>query len=251
MTTAQRSPGLAAAFLAALREDRVGLRTAMPASVVSFDASSQTVSVQPGFKRLHATRGEVSYPVLPNVRVQLPAGGGFGLSLPLAVGNTGVLIFCERTLDRWNVVGAESDPEDDELHGLNGAIFVPGIHPDDAVPANVDATDMVLGQQNGVREIRIDPSGHVTIKGVNIKLGDETASHPLSHGDTVSSLINGLIQLLTTMAPIGFAGIPVVFATDVTGSAVGAGYGAGGVVAVSASMAVDLAANTSAKVDTE
>ncbi len=170
MTTAQRSPGLAAAFLAALREDRVTLRTTMPARVISFDASTQTVSVQPAFKRFHATLGELDYPVLPGVRVALPRGGGFGLSLPLAVaaGNTGTLTFCERTLDRWNVAGGEVDPEDDELHGLNGAIFRPDIHPDDDVPGNIHATDLVLSNDAA--------SFGIWVSNSDVRIGDSSAS---------------------------------------------------------------------------
>lgn len=51
------------------------------------------------------------------------------LALPVAVGDTGLLIFSDRSLDVWLATGGIVDPGDDRRHALSDAVFVPGLRP--------------------------------------------------------------------------------------------------------------------------
>lgn len=65
-----------------------------------------------------------------------PAGSAFpsvpsgaSLVLPVAKGDTGLLIFCDSSLDVWLARGGLVDPLDDRHHSLSDAVFIPGLRP--------------------------------------------------------------------------------------------------------------------------
>lgn len=60
----------------------------------------------------------------------MPMGQGYSIKLPIAVGDTGYLIFSDRSLDAWLAGGGGIvDPQDARHHDLTDAIFVPGLVP--------------------------------------------------------------------------------------------------------------------------
>jgi hypothetical protein len=110
------------------------LHTSMPGVVLSYNAAKQEADVRPQLKLLQSlpTRQKKLWelPVLPDVPVCWPGGGGLGLHAPLAAGDTVLLIFCERSIDRWRASSGTDpvDPGDHRLHPLGGAVALPLIH---------------------------------------------------------------------------------------------------------------------------
>lgn len=96
--------------------------------------------------------GEVAEyePILPNVAVEWPGGGGARLTFPLARGDLGLLLFCDRSLDEWqaNPTG-QVVARDKRTHHLNDAVFAPGLRRP-AAPWTGARTDAVtLGYEAG------------------------------------------------------------------------------------------------------
>lgn len=155
------SPGLPTVIREAISARLVDVHTAMPGRVESYDAAGQTADVQPQLKRVvRSATGERTaeeLPVIPSVPVGFPGGGGFFVSFPLAVGDTGLLIFSEYSIDRWRTQGEQVDPADERRHGLSGAIFVPGLKTQAGALADADATHMRLGA-DGSYVVEIQPS---------------------------------------------------------------------------------------------
>jgi hypothetical protein len=54
---------------------------------------------------------------------------GADLVVPVAVGDTGLLVFADDSLDVWLSKGGLVDPLDDRHHALSDAIFIPGLRP--------------------------------------------------------------------------------------------------------------------------
>lgn len=54
---------------------------------------------------------------------------GADLVVPVAVGTTGLLVFCDDSLDVWLSKGGLVDPLDDRHHALSDAVFIPGLRP--------------------------------------------------------------------------------------------------------------------------
>src|ERR1700761_2138994 len=115
-----------------------GLHTCMPAEVVRvLDGPNQRqfVDVQPSLQRLVWDEDagvfvDETLPVVPCVPVGYMQGGGFFVSVPIAVGDFVTLVFAERSLDHWLQVGrkrngAATPTGDVGTHTLEGAIALP------------------------------------------------------------------------------------------------------------------------------
>lgn len=130
------------------------VHTAMPVRVTRYDAAKQQADVQPLIKVAHldetGERVPATLPTIRNCPVQFPGGGGFVLIYPLAVGDTGLLIFSEASLDKWlSGAGAEVDPDIDLRHHLTDGIFIPGVRPFGAARGSHDDGAMLVGVDGG------------------------------------------------------------------------------------------------------
>ena len=122
----------------------------MPGRIVSYDAASQRCSVQPMTTLRHGT-DELPIPVLDDVPVCWPRGGGFVMHWPLAVGDVVDVRFSDRMLDDWRGTGQAVAPTDPRSHALADATVHPsGVWPD-ASPATSPAltTDLMITRDGG------------------------------------------------------------------------------------------------------
>src|SRR5580700_198846 len=106
------------------------LRVALPAIVVSFDAATQNVTVQPAIKESllnSLVPTPQSLPQLANVPVIYPRGGGFSVTFPLVEGDEGVIVFQDIAIDSWWQSGGTNNVEvERRRHDLADAVFIPG-----------------------------------------------------------------------------------------------------------------------------
>lgn len=158
-----------------LRRVLSDLHTCMPAEVVAVRSSDrdqrQFVDALPLQQReVVDENGEPiseAYPVLQMVPVGYVQGGGFFMSVPLRIGDVVLLVFAERSLDSWienAIPGAHSPvvPGDLSQHSLQGAIALPlGPAPRATLLTGVDATDMVIGTDDGTILARFTAGGDV------------------------------------------------------------------------------------------
>jgi hypothetical protein len=107
------------------------IRGAMPGRVESYDAATQRADVKPLLQALQrnadGSTTSVSLTVVPNVPVMMPQGGGRQIKLPVANGDVVLLVFCDRSLDKWKSKGGEVDPVDLRQHHLSDAIAIAGV----------------------------------------------------------------------------------------------------------------------------
>lgn len=76
--------------------------------VQSFDAATQTCSVQPVTRARYQNGDTEKLPVIPRVPIRYPQGGGFAITWPLEKGDFVWLDFGERSLEEWKA-SAEAD----------------------------------------------------------------------------------------------------------------------------------------------
>lgn len=175
------------AISAALLETHVWL----PA-IVREVLTPNRVTVQPMLMRKYLNLpAPVPLPPIQDCMVIAPRGTTYGMTLPVAVGDTGIALFCERSLDVWSVAGGIVDPLDNRHHSLSDAVFVPGLYPfNQPVPPPVSAnpTDMVLF--NGKSQMYLQKSG----------------GFKLTNGTPTSELMTILLESLTQIQA-GFAAL--------------------------------------------
>lgn len=148
------------------------VHTALPGEVRSYDFATQTADIRPMV--LRAVRDDLGekvleqLPVLPKVPVLFPRSSQFFVAFPLAVGDTGLLVFSERSIDTWRATGRPSDPGDQRQHGLSGAVFLPGVFRSTSPIADAHATRMVLGEDGEeASQIHLQPNGDGILLGGN------------------------------------------------------------------------------------
>lgn len=199
---------LSAAVEAALLE----VRTATPARVESYDASEQRATVLPLLKRKSAAGVVLPPKPIGNVPVLHPRAGGFAMTLPVATGDTGLLLCSDRSLDLWlaqtDTDGDQVDPQSRRHHQMTDAIFLPGLRHWAGVPAAVAGTDpaddLVIAAEDGSSYIILRPDGEVRIKGSAVRLGNPAAAAALA----LATLVNTQLSTLATALSTGWVVVP-------------------------------------------
>lgn len=155
------TPTLAELIRMAVQTHSDNLRVCMPATVETYDHKKQVVSATPDFKNTYADGQTAGMPMIYDVPVCFPRAGAAFICLPLKKGDKVLLVFCDRSLEKWLSSGAQNDPADTRAHHLSDAIAFPGCYPTSS-PAQVNnANDLII--KNGKFEIRMRDDGRVQI----------------------------------------------------------------------------------------
>ena len=128
MAEAQRDElGLDEGLAAIIGQTLKRVRTAMPAEVISFNESQNTVTVQPLLQR--KVRGVVSnMPPVMDVPVVFYGGGGFVVTFTPEPGDVCTLVVCDRSLAAWKNKGGITDPADHRSHDVTDSVAVFGLN---------------------------------------------------------------------------------------------------------------------------
>ena len=129
MSDVQITPSLAEFVLDAIDSKMLDIHTAIPGIVVKFDAEKQLADIQPALKRKFSETQIEPLPVVTNVPVVYPRSSNSIIYFPLVKGDSVLLLFAERSIDRWISKGGIVDPADVRKHHLSDGICVPGLFP--------------------------------------------------------------------------------------------------------------------------
>lgn len=152
------------------------VHTAMPGTIIAFDAVRNMVTVQPDLSRvfvdLRGVETITPAPVLKEVPVKFLRGGGFRITWDLSPGDEVLLVFCERSIDTWSQIGGSVDPTPRRKHDWSDAIAIPGMSTQNNLIEDIAPGQMVLGAETGNVEIRIDRlTATITVKAPALELG--------------------------------------------------------------------------------
>lgn len=154
----------------AIKAHALQLRVCLPARITKI-VSNQVVDVQPCLqvRYIDQDAGQ-NMPQIQQVPVSMPMGSDYSIKLPLAVGDTGYLIFSDRSIDAWLAGdGGIVDPADSRQHDIADPIFVPGL-----VPFGKQTTDSTsdLVLTNGQAILRLQKGGHFVLRNSSNELID-------------------------------------------------------------------------------
>ncbi|WP_406706909.1 phage baseplate assembly protein V [Sodalis sp.] len=106
------------------------LRVALPGIIQSFDAETITCTVQPAIKGVisdaQGRAQSVALPLLVDVPVIFPRGGGVTLTFPVAAGDECLVVFADRCIDFWWQNGGVQETIDPRQHDLSDAFAFVG-----------------------------------------------------------------------------------------------------------------------------
>lgn len=199
------TPEIAEVIEAAIESALIDVHTALPGKVQAYDAATQTATIELQVKRTlpkaDGTYATEDLPVLENVPVQFLRVAAFAVTVPVAAGDFGFVIFSEMSIDQWRSKGANTSPGDIGRHTLTGAVFLPGLVPNDkALKTAAHASNLVIGLDDDNAQIHVTPSGSVLI-------GADATKESARKGDAVQAIIpSGTV----VVAVSGGSGAPAV-----------------------------------------
>jgi hypothetical protein len=184
------------------------LHTAMPGTIESYDATTGIATVAPCLKRKYNADGTVvDLPPVVGVPVLMPRGGGALISLALVKGDPVVLIFSERSLDRWISTGGKVDPKDPRKHALSDAFAFPGGYPKSrplaqaTVKMEFSATGVKIS--NAIGNFWFKDNADVTFDTGTVE-GRFGNLGKVEFENAAGKLIDAIFTLLTTATAAGF-----------------------------------------------
>ncbi len=170
------------------------IHTSLPGVIRSYDVTTQTADVQ-----LAVQLSGHNVPPLSQVPVMWPGGAAGGLHIPLAAGDTVLVVFAEEDFSRWLSTGSVSAPAVLARHGLHAI----------AIPGKLRTPATVTG-------------GHVTLAATGstaVHLGSDGATDAIALEPGVAAILQDVItEVATVVAALvpTTAVAPAVQATFVT-----------------------------------
>lgn len=165
MLQSERSADHEEALRIALDGHQAGIWTALPAIIQTFDPGKLTCTAQPAIKGLvRAKDGStswVSLPLLVDVPVCFPRGGGCTLTFPVAQGDEALIVFSSRCIDAWWQSGGIQVQAELRMHDLSDGFAIPGPFSQATKIGGFSTTSTQLRSNDGTTYVELNPSGKV------------------------------------------------------------------------------------------
>lgn len=159
-----------------------GLRVSLPGTIKSFDPESVTCEVELSTFGLSATakRGSTSvdriksedgyYPVIQDIPVVFPRGGGCTLTFPVKAGDECLVIFSDRCIDFWWQNGETQNTSRTRSHSFSDAFVIPGPQSQAKKISSISTSAAQLRTDDGSAFVEVAADGAVTITSPQITL---------------------------------------------------------------------------------
>lgn len=161
----------------AIESRLVEVHTALIGRVVSYDSANQCADIELVSRRpLVDGSGNVTHetlPILPDVPIAFPRGGGFAITWPLNPGDAVQVVFNTYSAAEWVETGEPSNPGDTRAHGLGSAV---------AYPCVATAAQTLAGAA--------EPA--LVLEGQDVRLGAHDAAEAIALASKVAANLNAL-----------------------------------------------------------
>ena len=179
-----------------LKSHSAGLRVCMPGIIQSFDPDTVTCVVQPALKgAITDASGNVvsaDYPLLTDVPVVFPRGGGVSLTFPVKAGDECLVIFADRCIDFWWQSGGIQEPVDLRQHDLSDAFAIVGPQSQANKISGISTNSVQIRTDDGGSFIELTQGGAININSslVTINGNVQVNGEITSSGDQVAAGIS-------------------------------------------------------------
>lgn len=150
------------------------LRVALPGIIQSFEPDTVTCVVQPAIKGSvrNASGQPVSQalPLLVDVPVIFPRGGGCTITFPVKKGDECLVIFSDRCIDFWWQNGDVQEPVDPRQHDLSDAFALVGPQSQKEKISAISTEALQIRTDEGQAFIELKQSGEVNITTTRLTL---------------------------------------------------------------------------------
>ena len=180
MKRTERVNELQQAIMAALTGRQVGIWTALPGTVVSYNPVEMTVVVQPTIQaQVMDKDGVMSWVTMPqllDVPICFPNGGGFTLTFPIAVDDEVLVVFSSRCIDNWWYQGGIQTQAELRLHDLSDGFAIIGPRSRPRVLPSISTNSVQLRDEAGTSYFEMAAGGVFNLHGTLNVTGDVIAA---------------------------------------------------------------------------
>lgn len=173
--------------------------TCMPGVIQSYDDSSKRAQVLPALQRTFTDGTTSSLPVLVDVPIIFPSGGGFTITMPITKGDAVLLLFSQRGITEFKKTFNESLPDIDSLLSIQDAIAIPGFGALSISPNLTDGANMQT--EDGTNSISVNNDKAELKIGANTLDIDDTAMTATIGGATLVLNSTSLTSNVPVFAP--------------------------------------------------
>ncbi len=174
------------------------LYTALPATVVSWDAEAQTITASPVMLEAYEDGDISKLPEIDHVPVMFPSGGGGSLTFPIQVGDEVLLVFSSRSFDTWWSTGKVDKLSSTQRYNeYTDAIAIVGVtSKDKSVKAHT--TDVELKFKDSSIRLVEDSSVVINTKDNSVTMNADGTMDTVVKGTW--SLNNGAEEFVTVLS---------------------------------------------------
>jgi len=136
-------------------------------------------------------------------------GGGFSVTLPIAVGDEVLVVFANNCIDQWKASGCAQNELgngyvavneiEQRRHDPTDAFFIPGPWNQTRTLSAYSATNLEIRSDTGTVKISLSPSGNLTITGANVAV-NASGNLAMTADGTISLMSSGALNI--TGAPV-------------------------------------------------
>lgn len=177
--------------------------TSYPGKILSFDPVKQVATVEIAREQydnnLYELFKQYDFPILQDIPVQFPSGGGFVLTFPVAAGDNCLLMFCDKGISHWlyegkNKIGKFSSgvPKNEyfRAYNLNDAVALVGFNPIPSAITSFNSTSPELRNKTRTQRITLVADGKIEV----VATGDLHITAPTTTIDS-NTTINGTLHV--------------------------------------------------------
>lgn len=168
VTDQTRSGDLAETFKSERETTKNQIRVALPGIVQSFDPGTVTAVVQPAIRSVETdndgNRVTKNYPLLVDVPVVFPRGGGCTLTFPVKAGDECLVIFADRCIDFWWQSGGVQEAVDVRQHDLSDAFAIVGPQSQAKKISGISMSGAQLRTDDGAAFVEVAAGHAITVQ---------------------------------------------------------------------------------------
>ena len=138
------------------------LHTCLPAKIISYDHTQQRATVQPQLKKRYLDSSVEEMPIIVDVPIIWPRSSNASLTFPVTEGDYLLLLFAERSIERFLALGGNQEPGDRRKFDLSDAIGIMGLSPFNVPSRAKNNTDVTLIYNDS--SIAISKDGNINIE---------------------------------------------------------------------------------------
>jgi len=137
------------------------VHTCMPGEIDTYDPKTRKATVKPLLKKVYIDGDVLDLEILTNVPIIFSSTKTAGVTFPINRGDSVLILFAERALERWYSTGEASEPGDTRRYHLSDAIAIPGLFSFNQ--PNISTNNEDLSVKNNGQTITIKNNGDIEV----------------------------------------------------------------------------------------